>query len=112
MKIGQKYLITTDNWFFAPDGDNYKAVFGTVHSVEDSASVLGIRTNAKSTNWYVVIGDMVVAGCQIHYAVRAENYNPEPPMHEQMHEGQMYTSLAFASRIYNADLSGMVPSVS
>jgi secreted PhoX family phosphatase len=69
-----KYLITTDNWFYAPDGLKYRSVWGEVKIVEDS--VLGLKTNRGSTNWYAYVGDddkgMVVAGCQIHYAVRCE----------------------------------------
>ena len=67
-----KYLITTDNWFFAPDGKQYSAVWGDVTIVDDS--VLGIKTNARSSNWYAKVGPdgkhVIVAGCQIHYAVQ------------------------------------------
>lgn len=67
-----KYLITTDNWFYAPDGQKYKSVWGEVKILEDSS--IGIKTNRNSTNWYAFIGSedkgMIVAGCQIHYAVK------------------------------------------
>jgi len=70
-----KYLINTDDWFFAPDGLNYKAVWGNVEILEDN--FLGLKTNRNSTNWYAKIGSeenhVIVAGCQIHYAVRCEN---------------------------------------
>lgn len=70
-----KYLITTDNWFYAPDGLKYRSVWGDVKIVEDS--VLGLKTNRNSTNWYAQVGSeekgMIVAGCQIHYAVKCEN---------------------------------------
>lgn len=69
MNIGTKLLITTDNWFFAPDGQNYRAVYGTVRGVFSDTETLGIKTNAKSTNWYVQIGKMCIAGCQIHYVI-------------------------------------------
>ena len=77
IQIGDKALITTDNWFYAPDGKKYKAVWGTVHGVQSSEQTLGVKTNAKSTNWYVLIGDMVLAGCQIHYAIKADKVNFE-----------------------------------
>lgn len=73
LEIGKKALITTDNWFYAPDGKNYRAAFGTVNAVRSSEETLGVRTNAKSTNWYVEIGCLTVAGCQIHYAVRTDH---------------------------------------
>ena len=60
MQIGQKALITTDAWFYAPDGRQYRAVFGTVKAVRTSEETLGVRTNARSTNWYVEIGLMIM----------------------------------------------------
>ena len=46
-----KYLITTFEWFTAPDGRQYRAVWGEVTILDDSRT-LGVKTNAKSTNWY------------------------------------------------------------
>ena len=69
-----KYLITTDGWFVAPDGRSYCAVWGDVEILEDT--FLGVKTNRNSSNWFAKIGSpenhVVVAGCQIHYAVRCE----------------------------------------
>ncbi|MBW2961281.1 hypothetical protein [Mesonia aestuariivivens] len=69
-----KYLITTDGWFLAPDGQEYRAVWGEVEILEDN--VLGLKTNRNSTNWYAKVGSqqthVIVAGCQIHYAVKSE----------------------------------------
>ena len=106
MKIGQKYLITTDNWFIAPDGEQYRSAFGTVHEIVNSEIALGLKTNAKSTNWYVLIGDMVLAGCQIHYAVRTNDVSFEPPYAEIDHDGKRHFAKCHMTRIYNADLSG------
>lgn len=68
------YLITTDNWFLAPDGKPYRAVWGYVEIIEDT--FLGIKTNKNSSNWFAKIGEkgkeVIVAGCQIHYAIRCE----------------------------------------
>jgi hypothetical protein len=70
-----KYLITTDSWFYAPDGLKYRSAWGTINILDDS--VLGLKTNKGSTNWYASIGgngkEVVVAGCQIHYAVKCDN---------------------------------------
>ena len=70
-----KYLITTDGWLIAPDGKQYRSVWGEVVILEDS--FLGIKTNAKATNWYAKVGSddnhVIIAGCQIHYAVRCES---------------------------------------
>ena len=72
-ELNQKYLITTNEWFSAPDGQMYKAVFGTVTAIRTDEETLGIKTNARSANWYVLIGNMIVAGCQIHYAIRSND---------------------------------------
>ena len=75
------YLITTSEWFYAPDGKLYKAVWGNVEIVEDV--ILGIKTNRNSVNWYAKVGSeqnhIIVAGCQVNYAIRCENVpNTEP----------------------------------
>jgi len=70
-----KYLITTDAWFYAPDGMQYRSAWGEVEIVSDA--ILGIKTNAKSSNWFAKIGStekhIIIAGCQIHYACRCES---------------------------------------
>ncbi|QCW21782.1 hypothetical protein [Flavobacterium phage V186] len=69
-----KYLITTDAWFYAPDGKQYRAVCGDVEILSDN--VLGIKTNVRSSNWFVKVGTelshIIIAGCQIHYAIRTD----------------------------------------
>lgn len=69
------YLITTDNWFYAPDGLKYKAIWGNVKILEDE--ILGVKTNRNSSNWFAFVGSenkgAVIAGCQIHYAVKCNN---------------------------------------
>lgn len=62
-------LITTDDWFTAPDGQMYKAVFGKLNGIFKDDKVLGITTNSKSTNWFAMVGSMIIGGCQIHYAI-------------------------------------------
>ena len=68
------YLITTDGWFVAPDGKQYKAAWGKVEILEDNA--LGVKTNKNSSNWYAKVGSqdkhVFIAGCQIHYAVKSD----------------------------------------
>jgi len=69
-----KYLITTDCWFYGADGKQYKSVWGEVEIVGDD--ILGIKTNARSTNWFAKISGeknhIIVAGCQIHYAIKTD----------------------------------------
>lgn len=70
-----KYLVTTDKWFVAPDGKTYTAAWGDIKIMPDS--FLGIKTNRNATNWYVKIGSetkhIIIAGCQIHYAIKSPN---------------------------------------
>lgn len=72
-----KHLITTDACFFAPDGRQYQAAWGDVQIVEDV--FLGVKTNRNTSNWFAKVGSednhIIIAGCQIHYAVRC---NEEP----------------------------------
>jgi len=79
-----KYLITTNEWFFAPDGKLYRAVWGTIEILSDS--FLGVATNRNSANWFAKIGThenhVIVAGCQIHYAVRCEKTPNTEPVEE------------------------------
>jgi hypothetical protein len=101
-----KYLITTDAWFYAPDGNSYRAVWGTVTILEDN--VLGIKTNRNSSNWYVKIGSdakhVIIAGCQIHYAVRCDEMpNNKTYQSEVTHELKVKTVVINATRIYIAE---------
>lgn len=77
INIGDTVLATLDNYFFAPDGKQYRAVFGKVKAISGDQETLGIKTNARSTNWYATIGDMLVAGCQIHYVVKTDACNTQ-----------------------------------
>jgi hypothetical protein len=78
--IGQKCLITTSNWFYAPDGRIYKAVHGTVKSITDIQKEHGLRMQSGSANWIMEIGEMLIAGCQINYIVKCESANTGPAM--------------------------------
>jgi|SRR5690625_1629806 len=105
MNIEGKYLITTDNWFYAPDGKKYRAVWGDVSLVNDDA--LGIKTNRNSSNWYAYIGGedkgVVVAGCQIHYAVKS-NEKPNTGKVDEVHyDGSNSNLVSRESEIYIAE---------
>jgi hypothetical protein len=75
IKKGDKCLVTTNEWFFAPDGKQYRAVFGTVIGIHETVSVLGVKANARSANWFMEVGCMVIAGCQIHYLIKTSAAN-------------------------------------
>lgn len=71
----QYYLVTADNWFVAPDGDEYRGVWGKCKVVKVDEA-FGFTPQRPSTNWFLYIGDgenqVILAGCQIHYAVRCK----------------------------------------
>lgn len=102
IKIGDKVIITTDAWFYAPDGRQYRAVFGTIKNVKDAEKVLGITPNVRSTNWYVEIGNMIIAGCQIHYVLKTDKCNLDHSINWEYIEGMVHTYEA-PSNIYDAD---------
>lgn len=80
-----KYLISCDNWFTGPDGEDYKSAWGEVEILGDN--ILGVKTNRNSSNWYAKVGSnekfVLIAGCQIHYAVRCAN----KPDIDKLHKG-------------------------
>lgn len=85
--IGKKYLITVDDWFYAPDGKQYHAVFGTIQGFHNSLETLGIKVNIRSADWYMSIGNgntMSIAGCRIHYAIQTDNCNLESVKHSDV----------------------------
>jgi hypothetical protein len=102
-EINKKYLITTDNWFLAPDGNSYRAVFGTVIGIQTDENTLGVKTNRSSTNWYVAIGNMLIAGCQIHYVIQVDEVSFNAPNREIEHDGKLTKERESITRIYNAD---------
>lgn len=100
-----KHLVTCDSWFYGPDGQQYKAVYGDVEVVNDS--VLGIKTNSRSSNWFIKVGSkdryIIIAGCQIHYAIRTDERPSEQELKtEEYYEGKVVNNKV-PSRIYFFD---------
>ncbi len=102
--VGKHVLITTDCWFYAPDGKSYRAVYGKLRAIKTAENTLGIRPNGRSTNWYLQVGSMTIAGCQIHYVMEAPDpagMNFRPCEEFSVHEGRHVISDR-PSAIYNA----------
>ena len=99
------YLITTDNWFYAPDGLKYRAAWGNVQIKSDET--LGLITNKNSTNWYAIVGDnnkeIVIAGCQIHYAVKCRNKPNTNKVKEATYSDKGLTVYERPTEIYIAE---------
>lgn len=102
-ELGKKYLITTTNWFHAPDGKMYNGVFGIISGIYNDEETLGIKTNKESANWYLVIGKMIVAGCRIHYCIRTDEVDDCDFIRDMEHQGRLTHGIEDGSRIYMAD---------
>ena len=104
INVGTNVLVTTQNWFIAPDGKQYKAVFGTVNGIHSDEDTLGIKTNRASTNWYVVVGSMTIAGCQIYYSIETDNCNFDYVQDYSTSADKGCVEYQSPSRIFNANL--------
>lgn len=75
IKEGEKYLVTSDNWFVGPDGNQYKSAWGKVY-LKSTFATLGFEPKRPSTNWFLIIGEdnnsVIMAGCQIHFLVKCD----------------------------------------
>ena len=100
---GEKALVTVDNWFYAPDGCQYRAIFGTVRAVRTAEDSLGIKPNGRSSNWYLEIGNMTIAGCQVHYALRTDQCHAGPAPDWTSSPERGLTEYQRPSAIYFAD---------
>lgn len=103
IKIGESALVTTDNWFAAPDGRLYKAVYGTVKGCYTAEDTLGIKPNGKSTNWYLEIGNVTIAGCQVHYAIKTNFCSKDKAIDWQADAANGVKEYERPSAIYFAD---------
>lgn len=103
VKPGDKVIVTCDNWFYAPDGQSYRAVFGTVRAVRTAEDALGVRPNGKSTNWYAEVGNITIAGCQIHYVVRSDTCDMGDILAWTETEPGVIKRYLRPTHIYNAD---------
>jgi len=98
-----KYLITTDVFFIAPDGNQYKSAWGEVEILSDD-KVMGIKTNRGSTNWYARVrskeSHIIIAGCQIQYAIKCEDKPNTDPVEDWMTEGGKFHKFTRPTQIY------------
>lgn len=76
--LGRRILVTCDNYFLAPDGRQYRGVYGTLVAVQTSEESLGVKVSLRSQDWYLTVGRMRIAGCQIHYAILTDECHAGP----------------------------------
>ena len=70
--IGKNVLITTDNWFYGPDAKSYRAVYGKLKNIKAAENLLGVKPGRTEATWYIEIGNIVIAGCQVKYAIQTD----------------------------------------
>ncbi len=68
---GEYYLVTTDGWFVAPDGEQYRSVWGKCY-IKTTEEVFGFTPQRPSTNWFLCVGKVIIAGCHIHYLIKSD----------------------------------------
>lgn len=73
--LNQKVLVTTQNWFVAPDGKEYRSAWGTLKGVHEAGKTLGFIPNRSHANWFLEVGKMNIMGCQVLYVIQC----PEKP---------------------------------
>ncbi len=73
--IGKKVILTSTSWFLAPDGLQYKGAFGTLKAIHTSQETLGFTPSRSHTNWYIEIGNLHIAGCQVLQMVKSDICN-------------------------------------
>lgn len=70
--LGKTVLVTTSDWFIAPDGLSYQSVFGTLQAVHLMKDVIpGAVPTRTHANYLFEIGNMLVMGCRVSYIIRA-----------------------------------------
>lgn len=106
IEVGDKVVVTTEGWFYSHDGKQYLAVYGTVHGIDTAEGTLGVKTNAKSTNWYLRVGNITIAGCQIHYVAKVEGCPPARTYSEMVTDQGEVKKINRESTVYNADELG------
>lgn len=74
--IGKNVLVTTEDWFIAPDGKDYKAVYGVLKGVHEAGKTLGFIPNRSHANWFLEVGNVTIMGCRVRYVVRTDERPP------------------------------------
>ena len=111
IKEGDKVLITTNEWFYAPDGQQYRAVFGTFNGIKSQEDVLGIKANRGTAGYSIEIGNMIISGCQINYITKTDECSNQDLRHfdSSVESGVKFyhvpSAIYFADHKYKPSLS-------
>lgn len=93
LELTKKYLVTTKEPFVAPDGESYRAAYGTVSAIHD----------APDAPPSVVLGRIQIDLPEIVHAVQTETVNLTPPTREIIYNGAVVKTKAAITSIYFAN---------
>jgi len=103
---GKKYLVTADNWFYAPDGHSYRSAWGECNIIK-TEEAFGFTPTRPSTNWFLKVGSddhhIIIAGCQIHFAIRSEERPVTPWVKNETYVDKDSGMELVKDRIYYAE---------
>jgi hypothetical protein len=93
--VGEKVLITLEEWFTAPDGKQYQAVHGKLLAVRKTEDAPGFNPSRVRANWLYQFEGMAVMGHQVGHVIAAEEvntgdatYSIGQPLHEYPKPGE------------------------
>lgn len=101
--IDKKVLVTTQNWFYAPDGKQYRGVWGTLKAVHEAGKMLGFIPNRAHANWFIQVGALTVMGCQVMYVLDCPEKPPDGDVTDFTMEAGKVISYDRPSVIYITD---------
>jgi len=71
--LNKNVLITATEWFYAEDGNSYRAIWGELKAIRKVDEVIGFAPNRPNVNWIFEIGNVLIYGCQVKYIVLCPN---------------------------------------
>lgn len=100
--IGKKVLVNTKDWLIAPDGEQYKAVYGTVKEIFlcTEKEVPGAKNSNTHANWYLQIGNTFVNVCDVGSCIITDSISVLPPKRRDTYEGALIEGRTSISLIY------------
>ena len=103
--LNKKVLITTSGWFFAPDGRQYRAIYGTLKSITDAKDLIGFTPSRSHANWVFQVGTASIMGCQVMYVLECDKPPTFQPITERTFSSEHNCSVSNTrdNHIYNAD---------
>lgn len=103
LDIGKKVLVTLDTWFTAPDGSDYKCVFGTVKDMQHALDALGIVPDHPKV--YLTVGNITVEVQCIVSVIKTDTCVLTETQFQSWGNGTL-VEFERKSLVYNADQEG------